>query len=878
MLRRLLVDLALCVYPSQFRQRYRHHILDVVKNEPQRFSYDLFDILKDGFSMRLENFARDLKYAVSRLLRTPLFVAIVTLTFALGIGVNVAVFSAFNAIVLRPLPFPNADRLVAISKRVAPRLTVGGPLTQLDVSDLRSQLHGAVAIAGVMQVRATLGIDGARKAMTGAQVGTQFFDIIGARAQVGRLFQQSDGRFDQHLVVISDQIYRTYFDGNLSAIGKSIDVDGTSYTVVGVALPGAMVPEPWGGEGGTLAQPDFFIPMPDAAPSYKRGIGGVIGAVAALAPGVSVAQLNSELLVLSDRVHGLYPFDRSNQAKITFVAQPLGEQLIGPVSSTLWMVLLAVFGILLIACANVANLVATRWAAREREVAVRKALGASTALVASQLFIETGLLAILGGVVAVALSYVALARIPLDSLTMLPRAQSISIDTATLLYALLMVCVTTVLAGLLPVVLLGRVDLQRVLAGAGRGGDVSRRHGLRTALLVVEVAIAFALVISSGLITRSLITILNAPTGFRSDAVFVSYFQLAQNDYQKLHAQEAVQEGQLLSRVAAIPGVDSASISLGLPLDGASGAFVPQIDGENCTANCPQTTSDIVSLDYFRTLGIPLLKGRGFAQSDSAGGALVAVVNQAFVDRVFHGNDAVGRKINVWGPWISVVGVVPNVSQTLSVPPLPEIYTPLAQHPLAFFALMVHAPNGALPVMTREIQSAFTAVYPDKEPPKVRTISDIIALETQTKRFAATLLGVLGAVSLLLALSGIYGVVTFSVAERSREFGIRMALGANTGAILRDVLGRSLTTSAIGVSIGIVLAALDARAIMPYLTQDPGSTATAAGTPPQILATPFDPLTFASVIALTFMCTALAALFPALRATRADPNTALRQE
>ncbi len=881
MLLRALGRAALRTFPGEFRRLFGEEMLRYLEAEPERLAGNLLDVLKAGLTVRAEDVGRDLAYAIARLRRAPLFVAIVILTFAIGIGANVAVFSAFNAIVLRPLPFPHAERLVTISKRVGARPGPGAPLAPLDVSDLRAQLRGVTSISGILESQATTVINGTPQALRGARVSATFFRTIGAAPQIGRLFDAADGRGGRPNVVISDRLWRTYFNADLATIGKRISLDGTSYAVVGVALPDAQVPEPYGGWGGTLLQPDYFTVMPDASASYARGSGGTIGTIAALAPGTTVAQLDAELLVASERVQARYPRNAFNKARVTFVAQPLAGQLIGSIAAGLWMVLFAVFGILLIACANVANLIATRWSAREREVAVRRALGASSRRIAVQLFIETGVLAVCGGAAGVVLAYAGVRFIPLTALEAVPRAHPIAIDETTLLYALLMVCLTAVFAGLSPVLSLGRGELRLVLNSAGRGGDASRGHRLRSALVVAEVAMALALVISSGLLIRNFVALLDAPLGIRAGGVYVTEsFAVSERDDPKLGAAALAQQRRLLARVEAVPGVDAAALALTFPALPAFGIASWQVRGKTCSAfQGPYATSNQVSPGYFRTLGIPLLRGRAFASGGSITGPPVVVVGQAFADRFFRGVDAIGQSVRTCGStgsYMSVIGVVGNVSQQLGTPPLPEVYVTNTQHPAPLFSVVIHAPHADLAAVQKAIRSAFAAVFPEKPPPGVHSVSNVVEILTRRQRSAATLLGGLAVLSLLLALSGIFGVVSFQIAQRSHEFGIRIALGARAPRLVRDVLLRSLTMTAAGVAIGTVLAALGARAIAPYLTVRPDLPTPAISS--QLLVSPLDPLTFGIVIALIFACSAVAALIPAWRATKVDPVVALRYE
>jgi putative ABC transport system permease protein len=876
-----LLSRALRGYPRDFRRRYAEEIIGDIDEEPERLTYHIIDIWKGALAMRVENFVRDVAYAAARLRRTPFFVAIVTLMFALGIGANVAVFSAFNAMVLQPLPFPAPQRLVAISKQVEGR-GAGGPLSELDVSDLRSMLHGVTSLAGVAGAQATLVADGVPKGLHGAAVSTPFFRTIGAVPLVGRFFGSEDGREGRHSIVISARLWRTYFQADPAIAGKPIRLDSTSYSIIGVAPDGLQAPMPWGGTGGTLAQPDYFTAMADSSPSYRRGVGGTVGAIARLAPGTTVASLNAELQVASEHVRGLYPRSSVNDKRITFQAQPLADQLIGPVASSLWMVLLAVFGTLLVACANVANLIATRWSAREREIAVRRALGASAAQIAGQLFVETGILSLLGGIAGVLLALVCLRVVPLTALSGMPRVDAIGIDGWTLLYALGMVCLTTVLAGLAPVLSLGRSNLYAVLSSAGRSGDTSRGNRLRTALVIAEVAVAFALVISSGLLLRSFLSVIDTPLGIRTDGVYeTASLRIPAADFEGALGLVGVRESNLVRRLQSVPGIDAAAIALTFPMLPSFGYYVPQVSGAPCSPQQgPYATRNDVSPDYFRALGIVLRRGRAFGPGDVQTSAPVAVVSQDFADTFMRGRDPIGQTVRTCGfadKPATVVGVVATVKQQLGMSPLPVVYSPAAQVPLPAFAVVVHAPHTDLPAMRGEIQSAFAAVFPTREPPDVFTVSSAVASVTAPQRSATALLGSLAVVSLLLALSGIFGVVSFQVGQRLHEFGIRIALGATAPRIIGGVLRRSFSVIGIGLAIGTILIALDARQIAPYLTVKSDILPSAVATP-QLVVSPFDPLTFVVVVALIIGCGAIAALIPAVRATRVDPAIALRYE
>lgn len=861
----ILARAAFLAYPADFRAYYRDEILADIDEDPSRGAYALFDLLKGAITMRLDAFLRDLSYALRRLRSAPLFVAIVVLAFALGIGANVAVFSVLDAVVLRPLPFANPSSLGMLAS-IGPRGDVFPALSAVDALDIAARAHTLQAVAASRSFQQpTLLFGGKPYALHGMRVSSDYLDVLGVKPRLGRGFTVADGKPGVHTAIISDELWRKRFAADPGIIGKAITLDGKPYRVVGVMAPGQLLAD---ANGERVTSEDVLDVLPLDPPASQRGA-RMMGGIVRLAPGVTIERANAELKVVSANMARAYP---DTDKGFSFFVQPLSTLVLGKAASSLWIVFAAVVGILLIACANVGNMLAARWSARDRELAVRRALGASSRRIAGQLFIETGLLASIGALFGVAFAYGALQLLSGLLMRALPRAQSIAIDGTSLLYGVAIVIVATILAGVGPVLSLRSSDLQSVLKSAGRGGDGSRRHRLRAAFVVVEVALAIALVIVSGLMLRSFIETINAPLGIDANGVVVSEaLALPQTD--SPDTMLATQR-EILRRLSALPGVQSAALALFYPiadvdLESSTGVFGHTYP----RGQAPLALANAVSSQYFSAFAVRPLLGRTFTDADNAHAAPVAIVSERFVQEYLTGMNPLRTRIRIQtGPtqyhWASIVGVVPD--QRVDIVPdgtgtaeaVPEYYAPLAQLPQPFFAAIVRMPGLDPAAAAREVDAAFAAVMPLQPPPEVSTISQRIANDTVKLRLTTILLGALGIIALLLALSGIFGVVSFSVTQRVREFGIRIALGATARAIVADVLRRALVTTAIGVAFGLIITAFAARAIAPQLQT----------------ISPFDPATFATVVVLVFLAALLASLHPALRATRVEPADSLRYE
>jgi putative ABC transport system permease protein len=858
---RLFARAALYAYPAEFRAHFGEQIVSDIQDDPTDLSRQLFDLIRSGISMRLDGIFRDIAYALRRLRAAPSFVAIVVLTFALGIGANIAVFSVLNAVVLRPLPYLNPAGLITLTQTSTQRPGFRAAFSQLDVQDIAAQSKALTNLSAAVDENATMLSNGKPVTLEGVDVTPNYFTALGITPQLGRAIESRDQGDGVKNIVISDGLWRKHFAGDPGAIGRTVTLDRVAYRIIGILKPGQLVAIP---SSGQIVPVDYVDALPGKVPQASRG-SRYMGVVGRLAPGATLDSANAELRLISARLAKMYP---TQDTGVFFAARSLTDSIVGDTGSIVWTVFGCVLGILLIACANVANVLGARWSVRDREFALRRALGASSTRIAAQLLIETGILALLGGIAGLILAVVALNYLGPAALHSLPRGSDVRIDSTTLLYALGIVVLTTFLAGLVPVLSSNEQDLHSVLKTAGRGGG-SRGQRLRAALAVAEIALTLALVVVSGLMVRSFVQLAHTPLGVRTDGVLVTdIISLADTEYPTLGSRTTMQR-DLLTRLRALPGVASAAETVQYPLGDISLHFDTAIFGEKYANGAePSAAGNDISPGYFATMSVPVRRGRDFNTSDTAGSAPVAIVNESFVQQYLHGREPIGVRVRVAGwngtkaRWAAIVGVVGDERQRLDQPPSPMLYSPLEQAPPSYVSAVLFAPNVDRVSLTKEIQDAFARAAPAIEPPGVYTMNERVALRTRAEQTAATLLIVLSIVALLLALTGVFGVVSFSVSQRLHEFGVRMALGARSGDIIGDVVRRAAMVAGLGVLLGLIVAAICARAIQSQLHD----------------VSPFDPVTFVAVIAVIFICACLAAFQPALRATRVEPNVALRYE
>ena len=808
----------------------------------------------------MDSLLQDLRYAVRSLMRRPAFAAVVVLTLALGIGANTAIFSVVNAVLLRPLPYADPERLVMAWGRYP---EFGRTSTSLpDFVDWKAGATSFAQMAALHNSVFNLTGDGEPEQLTADRVSANFFPTLGVRPQLGRTFLPEEEKVggDDDVVVLSHAFWQRRFGGDPRIVGREVTLSGRPFTVIGVAPRDFRF----------LRDVDVWAPARlDTAGNRRAEYLTVFGR---LKPGVTVQQAGAELAGVVKRLGEQYP-----ETNGTIQSEVIGmkDDLVGDVRPALLVFTGAVGLVLLIACANVANLLLARAAAREREVAVRIALGAGSGRLVRQLLTESVVLSVIGGAAGLVLASLAVSSLRASGTEILPRLGEVRVDVVVALFALLLAVVTGLLFGLAPALRLrggsgGALHdalhdaLREGARGAG-GGAVTR---LRNALVLGEVAVAVVLLVGAGLLIRSFDKLNRVDPGFNPRGVLTYGVILPRARYGDVAAVPAVYD-RLLERTRQIPGVRHAAVSTTLPMEG-TGYWTFNIEGKQAVEGGPgQDLQPFdVSPEYFRALGIPLRSGRLIEPTDAPGAPRVAVVNEELVKRYFAGKDPIGARITYGNPedtaavWWTVVGVVGTVAQEgLKAKPYAQMYRPIAQAPSRGLWVSMRTAGDPLAAATAA-RAALKAVDAELPLNDMQTMEQRVADSLAQPRVSVTLLSVFAAVALALAAVGIYGVVSYAVAQRTREIGIRMALGAKAGDVLRLVVRQGMLPAVAGLALGLAgaLAATRAMASLLYGVE-------AA-----------DPMTFALVAVFLAAVALVATYVPARRATRVAPTEALRYE
>jgi predicted permease len=697
-----------------------------------------------------------------------------------------------------------------------------------------------------------------------AAVSPSVFDMLGMQPALGRSFASDEDQPGKNRVaVVSAGLWQRRFGRDPNLLGKSLSLDGGSFTIVGVAPPQFRLP---------ASPSELWIPYTpdpvDLSPDHRGD--RFLSVLGHLRPGISLAQAQSDLRIISDRMAQDYP---DSNAGYGVILVPLREQLIGDVRPTLWILMAAVLAVLLIACVNVAHLLLARAAVREKEIAVRTALGANPGRLVRQLLTESVLLSLIAGLVGLLLAYWGAWILGKLSPLGLPQAEEASIDWRVLVFTLGVSMLTGVAFGLAPALSSARANLNLVLRSGGRGGTVGRaRTRLRDVLMVCEVASSAALLIGAGLLIRSLVALENVDPGFRPDHVLTMQLSLPPARYPGQSAGRFY--GQLLGRIGQLPGVQAVGICRFLPLSGNDASLNFQIDGQPrlSAADQPRAKYRTASGGYFLALGIPLVQGRLFDQRDDERTPNAVIVNQAAVKRYWPNENPIGRRI-LSGlddqKWSTVIGVVGNVKHAgLDAGTDPETYYHFLQIPPQTMNLaegtvaLVIRTNSEPGAMLSAVRGELRALDPDLPVFKVATMEDVLQESVAQPRFRAFLIGIFASLALVLVSLGLYGVVSYSVSQRTTEMGIRIALGAQPDSILKLVVFRAAGLAAIGLGIGIVITLVASRVVSRFLF---GINAA-------------DPVTLGATILVILLVALIASLIPAMRALKVDPVTALRAE
>jgi len=800
------------------------------------------------------------------LIKRPGFTFVAVIALALGIGANTAIFSVINAVLLRPLPFAEPERLVNLWETRPQRGIMQNPASYPDFADWRDQTDVFERAAAFDSEGFTLTGDDNPALLEGVVVSADLFPLLGAQAATGRVFTPEDDKNGAPLtVILSHKLWKQRYNADPNLIGSSVTLNSKSYTVIGVMPEGFQFPvqndpvELW------TTYANALTPTDGPTIADQRGA-HFLQVIARLKPNVSIEQARAAMATIGARLSEKYPDTNTDWGA---TANPTHEDLVGDVRPALWILMGAVICVLLIACTNVASLLLARATTRHKEMAIRAALGASRMRVIRQLLTESVVLAIAGGTLGLLIALWGTDALVAASGNELPRAAQIGLDLRVLGFTLLISILTGVLFGLVPAIHSSKTDLNESLKEGGRGtSEGVRRNFLRNVLVTAEVAIAVVLLIGAGLLIQSLWRLQGVNTGINTHNVITFNLGVPEVKYNPEKQSEFYR--QLQARLAALPGVEAASAVMPLPLSNSSMSISFEIDGQPLPpGQHPSSAYRTVSLDYFRALGIGLVKGRAFNEHDGYNAPAVIIINEAYAERFFPGEDPIGKRIRPGisvetgkKPWREVIGVVSNVRyRGLRKEFTPEYYVPESQMPLDSMTLVVKTasdPHSVVSAVREEVHNM------DKDVPlyNIQTMDEYLSAAVAQPRLITLLLMIFAGLALLLTAIGLYGVMSYSVAQRTHEIGIRMALGASSANVLRLVVGQGMTVAGLGVGIGLGIALLATR-VMASLLFGIGAK---------------DPLTFAA-IALIIAGVALAAcLVPARRATRVDPMVALRYE
>jgi len=791
----------------------------------------------------LDELRQDLLYAVRTFRRNRGFTAVAVLTLALGIGATTAIFTVVYAVLLRPLPYPQPDRLLYI------RGDTWGPFSSgREYLAWKDRCQTLSEIAAYIESQANLTGGGEAERVTFGTVSASFFRLLGVQPVLGRIFLPEEDRPGAPSVaIISHALWKRRFGGDPSVIGGALTVDARSYTVIGILPASFLVPDQYG------ADYDLWMPFSantdGAAPILVRVIGR-------LKPGVSYEQARAELstILQSTLTKGI---------KRRAVVAPWHEDITGKARLPLLVFLAAVGCVLLISCVNVANLLLSRAATRQKEIAVRLTVGAGRSRIVRQLLTESALLALLGGLLGLVLaSWVKDLLVAFISPN-LPTLEPIGLDYRVLGFSLALAAVTGLAFGLAPALRASRVSLNEVLKEAGRNAAESRSGMLfRNLLLISETALAMVLLVGASLLFRSFLRTRGIDLGFKSEHTLCLTVNLTRSQYPTAKDQGRFFY-QVIEGIKSLEGVQSVGGSTCPPLGGSSYS-VDDLAVEGRPERIPNTYVAIVSPDYFRTMGIPLVLGRHFEDGDRDGAPSVAIVNESFARRYFPGEICLGRRVEGWlqkNSWLTIVGVVGDVRDWVESEPSPEIYLPYLQAGEPEMTLFVRTAGKPM-LWAGAVRRQVASVDKDEPLHDLATLEELEARSLTPRRVNMLLLGTFAGLGLILASVGIYGVVSYSVSQRTHEIGVRMALGAERGDVLKIVVGQGLRSVLIGTAIGVGASIGLTRFLQSMLFG----------------VKPTDPVTFVAVSLVLLVVAWLACYIPARRATKVDPMVALRYE
>ncbi|HXE30693.1 MAG TPA: ABC transporter permease [Terriglobales bacterium] len=821
----------------------------------------------------LETLGQDVRYAVRLLRKSPGFATVAILTLALGIGASTAVFSLVDAVLLKPLPFPHAEQIVFPWRLPKQGMNLGfdtNPWGRVEFLYLQQHAQAFGAMGAFLSGSFNLTGSGDPVRLDGLRASAGFFPSLGVRPALGRTFTDAEDRpGGEHEVILADSLWRAQFGADPGVLGRSIELNGEAYTVIGVMPRGFAFPQ-------ASEMPKVFtfaprvqlwVPLALNRGSRIPNESDELAIIGRMKPGVTLAQAQADMDVMGKRLESARPNAAGwFRSRVT----PLTRQAAGDTREPLLLLLAAVGLVLLIAASNVAGLLLTRSLARTRELTVRAALGAAGARLMRQVLTESLVLAAAGGAVGVGLAEGAIRAVQALAPAGIPRLGEAGLDFRVLAFALAVMVVTGLLFGLAPALGARRDNLAGALRDGGRRAGVAPSvRRMRNALLVAQIALALVVVISTGLLARTLVRLLQVDPGFQAAHALTFQLTLPGEQYpDQAHIVRVYQN--VLERLRALPGVRAAGVTETVPMDGATESTTIRMSDHPATSSMdiPVANYTMVSPGYFAAVGTAIVRGRGFLDSDSASSRPVAVVNAALARKYWPGQDAIGKRIAPRGaafPDETIVGVAADVKQlSLREAPPPEMYVPYTQKvwpPLLTMNVVLRG-NGSADGLAARARDAVHAVAPELPVAGVRTLDGIVDDSLAPARFAIFLLSAFAGIALLLAAVGMYGVIAYNVAQRTPELGVRIALGARPGSLFQMVLAQGGRIAGWGVGLGLVAALGVSRLLRGFLY---GVRET-------------DPLTFAGVAILLALVALVACYLPARRAMRVDPMVALREE
>jgi putative ABC transport system permease protein len=816
----------------------------------------------------LEDLARDLRFACRTLRQAPGFTIVAVLTLALGIGANSAMFSVINAVLLRPLPFPSPERLVAVASvdlRAAVAAGTSGSASWPDFFDWRSGSRAFEHLSAYRETGFTLVGGGRALHVPGAVVTSDILSTLGVKPALGRDFRSDDERAGADVALISDSTWRSQFAAAPDVVGRAITLNARRFTIVGVMPPGFHFPVsvPASQIWITNAE-DARVDNPGDTPMTTERGAHFIKAIGRLRATASVASAQAELDVIAADLARAHP-DESGNRGVRIV--PELDRLVGDARQSLLVLLAAVGCVLLIACVNLANLLLARGAGRGREMALRVALGASGQRIVRQLLTESFVLAAIGTACGLALAYGSIALLVRLAPVAVRGLDQVTIDGPVVAFTAVIGGVSALVFGLIPAFQTARPDHAIGAAATARATPGRGQRRLRAALVIAETAIGVVLLVGAGLLLRSFDRLLRTAPGFDPQHVVTATFRLPDSRYS--YRKQITFYDEMLSELRALPGVERAAATAPLPLGGSRYSISFQQPGA-ARPSSERLSADfgMVSPGYFRTLHVPLVRGREFSEADSDAAPRVVVVNERFARQYFGDADPIGQRIKpglatteTETPWREIVGVVGDIKhRTLSEESRPAYFVPYAQGLISPLYLVVRTTDAT--GIAADVRKALARKDPELALYDVKTMEEYVATSVATPRFQTLLLALFAAVGLALTAIGLYGVMAYGVAQRTREFGIRLALGARPGEVLTLVLRSGLALITAGLIAGVVAGAFATRLLRSALYG----------------VDPLDPATFAGVAAMLVVVATVASYVPARRATRVDPIAALRSE